>query len=331
MKNTKKSQETNWNFLLAVIVLAISIGVILFLLSQLNLGSQINEETCYSSVTLKKTIGIEKPLVGGKWVDIPLRCKTENICLMVKGDKTNCDILLGKEYTKTIVSSETAIYKVVADSMAACWSMMGESKGGMVFSREFSLFANPSNGVICSIIGFSDDAKLKYPELSTQKFYNYMNTEKVPEKTYTYAQYLANIANPTVIPLRVASEDVLNDKKLSTNQPYSVVFVEYERNLLSKQGSAVGGAILAGAIYGSVIPGAGTIAGAAVGAVGSVTVVAAGIIVSLAGGAIASEADDTWNDFVSNNKERYCSSIYLKPYTAEDLTALHIQRFQSIS
>jgi len=330
IKNNK-SQELSMNTLIMIIVLVVSFAIILFLLLELNFSGQINQQTCYNSVTLKKTIG-DKP-IGGKWVDVPLKCKTEDICLTTgSGDNTNCDTLLGKDYTKISVSSENDIYQFAAGSLAKCWSTMGESKGGMVFSREFALFSQTSNGVICSIIGFSDNLKKKYPELSTLKFYNYMNTEKVPEKTITYSQYLSNINNPTVIPLSVASQDVLDDKKIPTSQPYTIVFVEYERTLLGVRSSAVAGtaagtilgAGAAGAIYGSIVPVAGNIVGAAVGAT-------VGAVIAVGSGIIAAKADDKLVDYYTKNPERYYSSTYLKPYNAAELTSLHITNFQSIS
>jgi len=310
-----KKAELTSEQIIKVSILVLSFLIILGFWIFFSWKGEINSETCHTSVILKKTLP-DKPIIvgGGKIAETPLKCKTNKICLKKGLFDPGC-ANLGSDYEKISISSEEDIIKNIADSMASCWSMMGESKGSMVFSREFST-GYTSRGVICDIIDFSSNVKSEFPTISSAKLNYYLNTNKIPGKEITYGQYLSNSQNPTVL----ISDDVLTDKKLSTKDPLATIFVEYEKGFFATWFAGAAGTVAIGAIYGSIIPGAGTLVGAGV-----------GLIVSVAGGILVGEAEKTFEDYTTKNPAKYFSSLYLTQYNPRKLTELNIGSFENLA
>ena len=77
-----------------MIILILSFLVILFLWYQFDWKGSVNDETCHTSVILKKSV-FERPLIGGKLVDIPLRCQTNKICVESGFFDKSCDEFKG--------------------------------------------------------------------------------------------------------------------------------------------------------------------------------------------------------------------------------------------
>ena len=224
LKN-KKCEMTNEQ-LIKLIVLVVSFAIILIFWYFFAWKSQITQETCHTSVILKKTV---PTIAGSKVVDVPLKCQTEKICI-TSGLNEKCP-LLGSQYTKVSVNSEEEIIREIADNMVACWSMMGEGKEPAVFSKEFLEPGLVNKGVICSIIGFSEETKKQFSKIGSAKIHQYMNTHKAPGKDVNYWQYLLgiNLENANVF----ISNDALNGGFIDTSEPYSIIFVEQRMGALS--------------------------------------------------------------------------------------------------
>jgi hypothetical protein len=323
-KNRKGEMTSEQLIKLGIIVL--SFVIILIFMYFFSWKGQINEDTCHTSVILKKSIP-EKPLVGGKAFDIPLKCKTEKVCVVSESGEVCDNFGKSREVVNVKVSSEQDIIKIVADSMAGCWIMMGESKGNMIFSRKFSFDKYYAYGVICKIIDFSRGVKEKYPKISSAKINYYMNN-KVPEKDFTYWQLLTgqtNYINPTVF----TSQDALNaDKSIETKDPYAVVFVEYDLTKIGPtMATATGGTlgiligIKIGAVIGTAVtPGIGT-------AIGAIAGTGVGIFASV----FLSKTQTEVDNYMNGNDYNYWSTILLVPYNAEEIKKFNINSFENLA
>lgn len=310
-QNKQKRADISVTTLITVIILVISFVIILFLWYQFFWEGNIDRETCHTSVILKKTIP-DKPIAiaGGKFVDLPLRCKTEKICLTSGINDKGCENI-GTKYQKISVSSEEDIIKIVAENMASCWGMMGESRDAAIFSRE--LTASDSKGVICSIIDFSPNVQNEIRTLSSIKFNDYLAKTKIPDGIKTYIQYLSNSENPT-------SASGKMDVSLVLDKPFTIVFIEFRQGALTPLIGAGGGALLVGALFVSAAP-----------VIGTAAAITTGIIAVGVGGNAAGEAIDKWTSLLSGNKEGFYSSLLLRYYKVQELKALNIDSFENLA
>ncbi len=308
MLKNKKSQSWASENTGMILLLALGFALVWIIISQLSLSTTVDKETCHTSVILKKTM-IEKPAVGGKIIDVPLQCKTEKICITTGFLDNGCSFFEGsKNVNKISVSNKEELMKALADSMADCWGMMGESKGPMVFKREFDMKLYDERGVICSIIDFSDNIKKNKEKfaINTQDFSEYLNTHAVPEKEVSYWQFLTGSQTPNL----VSPNSITN---VNLDIPYSITFIEYTSTTLAHRTYLAFGAGV-GAIAGTfVAPGIGTVAGIGIG--------------TAAGNAIENKV----SDFFTKNPEKYWSSIFLRPYDIDSLNSLNTDSFENMA
>lgn len=247
--------------LISMIILILSFALILFLWYQFSWQGTINQETCHTSVILKKSTP-EKPLIGEKLVEVPLRCQTEKICLTSGFLDQGCDEFEGiKGVAKKRVSSEEDVLEVLSDSAADCWSMMGEAKGPMVFSRELSRIDQKFYGVICSRIAFSDKVQEEYPVIEHASLVEYLKTRRVSlESSDTYWDFLTQGTQ--------ANEGVnFEGANIDTSLSYANVYLEADWGAFNKLLAAASGGLLFSAIGTSFAGPAGAVIGFVVGVV----------------------------------------------------------------
>jgi len=254
MKDKKnKKGEINFTVLFTVIFLIIGLLIILFLYYEFNWKGEIDKNTCHQSVILKASM----PTVESRsLVDLPLRCKTDKICITTKLFGGKCDGFIGETNVATkVVSSKPEeqakeINRIIADNLYDCWSMMGEGKIN-IFSREFSLKKYPSRCVVCARIDFDNELKAKNTVGAISGLSTFLKTQKPEGGSLTYSEFLTGFNGSR--PYNPELDAIPDTYKL---EQQSIIFQEFDRTSLPDDiGMAVGGILAAwGASY---VPGVG--------------------------------------------------------------------------
>lgn len=280
LKN-KKGLEAE--VLIGIIITVLVAAVIFWFLYLHNIRTTefIDREACHQSVLMRSipTV-IGTPFRTG----LPLKCKTEKI-LITQED-------------------EELIKNRIANAMHDCWWMLGEGKLNFFATG----FVRKNYCLICSTIGFDEDAKNK----KIDNFQDYLAKEKIPLTNLTYLQYISNSAadNPEIAGIK---------ESMNTNKEYAVVFSFFKGEMLTNilmggTGGVIGAK--AGAIIGSIVPGPGTVVGATTGLV--------------IGSAIGLLAQSQWKNFISGSEKDYFASLYLIEYNKADLKEMGCTDIESI-
>jgi hypothetical protein len=173
----KKGELTTQQIVL-LIILIVSFIVILFLLFRLNLGKTSDSEVCHNSVVMRGSSVIPTD-------SVTLNCKTQYVCITNDG---TCEGLVKPEKIK--VESVNDVYSELSSLMADCFWMFGERKVDYIGGK--ALHNNYCS--ICSQIYFDDSLKnikeIENGNISKDELYNYMAHTKVPNKDYSYLQYM---------------------------------------------------------------------------------------------------------------------------------------------
>lgn len=187
--------ELTTKTLVEIILAILGLGILLFLYGQLNWTGIINDETCRESIILRGT------LPG--FIDIknyvPLKCKTDKICISAGIFSGRCDdSYAGSTGVTTIsVKNKEEVEKAIVQEAVRCWSLTGEGKISL-----FSQYLAQTYGVgtemvypsciVCSRIAF-DKQKLEKKGINLGKIdvQKYMETRLMPNKNITYANYFS--------------------------------------------------------------------------------------------------------------------------------------------
>ena len=193
MNNMHKRGEISTSTIVAVILLIAGFAILLFFYWQLNFTERVDKDVCHQSVIFRATL----PSFGGAKEFVPLKCKTEKVCVTSKLLGQNCQDFKGTSgiTTARVKNSEdsTGIEKVIAQRIFDCWSMMGEGKVSIFaqwLPETYALGSVYPSCVICSRIAF-DKSSLKSDTLYKVNVDRYMATRLVPDKEVTYADYFA--------------------------------------------------------------------------------------------------------------------------------------------
>ncbi|MEM2956186.1 MAG: hypothetical protein QW041_01240 [Candidatus Pacearchaeota archaeon] len=282
MKNKKGLTITT---IVITIVIIMSFIILLAVVNQIVelIPSTFNKEACRDSVIARAAI--KNLPVGGELATkkIPLKCKTEYICLTMGGE---CPT----GYNKISVRNKEDINKEIANAIHDCWWMFGEGKLNFLSSE----WITKEKCIICSIIAFDDKIQQEYPEIAGLN--NYLSYNLVPNKNVTYLQYISN--NMDVQP------SISENDRYSTKEKYSIIFGYVAKgNLAKRVGCIVGGGAGAtvGFTLGSVVPIIGNIAGTGLG----FTIGAAGCYFGAKGG---TEAINFINNFFGD----YSNTVLLQ-------------------
>jgi len=200
MKNKKGELTTQQ--IIGLIVLITSFAIILLFIFRLDLGETTNKEICHNSVLIQSQSALK---TGG------LDCKTNYVCISGGED---CEGINPTTTRYVNPANENEIMGVIADEMADCWWMFGEGKVDYVgdwISKPDLL--ETRHCAICSIVKFDSRIQERFPEITSERFYNYLFSKKFDD-SQTYLKYLYNLFS---IPLDGQIEDI------STREKYSVV------------------------------------------------------------------------------------------------------------
>lgn len=235
MKKETKAEITSKQ-IVYILLIIIGFAIIILFLTQISWTGLIDREACHQSVILRATM----PSLGGVKELIPLKCKTQKVCITTGWIGGNCaeDYGTGKGVVKVKVSSKEDIEKYLARDMIDCWSMMGEGKVS-VFSQwvaeTYGLGEVYPTCVVCSRIAFDsknlDKAGINWKEINVL---NYMRTHKMPDKDVSYLQYLSGEQGKATV-----SPDML----LSNLSSLSGKLQESKDKMSQKAGSELGTAL----------------------------------------------------------------------------------------
>ena len=192
MKNMKsKNGEISSTMLISVVLVIIGLLLIGFLIYQIGFRNNVDREACHESVIFRGTL----PSIAEEAV--PLKCKTEKICLTASSFGGKCAEFGDSKQVNTIkVKTLDDVQKALAENMVSCWSMMGEGKVSI-----FSQFIAKNYGfgqiypscVVCSRVAFDKESLIKAKiDLSKMDLGEYMRTHAVPERDISYLDYFAS-------------------------------------------------------------------------------------------------------------------------------------------
>ena len=234
-----------------MILLVLSFLIILLLIMRFGWKEESQTQICHQSVVIRASTVYE----GTQTLDLPLKCKTEKICLTI-GGRQNCEEdFLGEKYDKIEIKGKTQkekqdeINKILSTKLEECWWMMGGAQKLNVYGRQAATqrYCN-----ICSRIAFSKELKQEFNNQlkGTNK---YLLTEKSQYIEGTPWQFLTN--NPSNI-----MEGYSEEKDIKSMEQKAIVFSEY--NMAKIYEWAIGGSLV---ILGSFVPVVGPVAGAGIG------------------------------------------------------------------
>ncbi len=182
---------------ISFILLIFGLAIILFIFFQIPWQQNIDSQACHQSVVVRATAEELIPIEGtGSFV--PLKCKTEKICVGA-GKKFTCNEFgNAKGVTNYEVDEKIDIEKVIADETLECWQTMGEGKLSLFNDVVANNFAGKwvyPSCVVCSRIAFdkksldmasADDLKNFKEKID---IYKYMREHVAPGQEISYLDY----------------------------------------------------------------------------------------------------------------------------------------------
>ena len=190
MKNKKGAISVK--FLIGIVILVISFAVILLFWSSFNWSGSIDKEACHQSVIYRATFNTDILEPGRE--NIPLKCKTEKLCLTASGDK--CEAILGEAsknnpITKVSIDDKKEVMDSMADSLFDCHSMLGEGKLNFM-PHDFA--TSSSYCLMCSRVVLDAEAKDKVNDISYIEFYKHLEEKRTPSGQ-SYLSYIYGVRN----------------------------------------------------------------------------------------------------------------------------------------
>ena len=179
-------------WIVAIVLILVGLGILVFAATNFFTKTDIDKNTCHFSVISR---GSTPSLAKGY---VPLRCKTEKICITGELFGGGCDEFKGEKGVTRIRVSDSSVQgleqvqKVYAQSILECWEMMGEGKVGL-----FSLGAAKNFGfglvypscVVCSRIAIDKDSLTNVP-FENMNINEYMRSHLAPKTEKTYFDYM---------------------------------------------------------------------------------------------------------------------------------------------
>ena len=155
----KRGFDFLWGLVLSVIIAIIAFSILLYFLLGIDTKGFTLDETCKLSVLTRATA----PDIAKKALGLPLKCTTRKVCITDSLFGKCEEQFAGDDANRIVLSSDKdeaakTVAKTVADSMLACWRMMGEGK--------LDLFGNPqdllsddakASCVVCTRVAFDKD------------------------------------------------------------------------------------------------------------------------------------------------------------------------------
>jgi len=210
---TKKGELTT-KHLVEIILIAMGLAILLFFYWQISWTGQVDREACRQSVVLRGTL----PGYMGVKNYIPLKCKTDKICITSGLWGGNCTEFKGETGISYVrVNNIQQIEKTIAQNIVDCWSMMGEGKVNVQSQWLVQTYAVGdvlSSCAICSRIAFDMNglkkARINEAELAKINVYEYMRTHAVPDRDVSYLDYIGLNSDAKVSINGIGSDKIIS-------------------------------------------------------------------------------------------------------------------------
>lgn len=203
--------------IVVMIIVIAGFAILLFFYSQIAWTGNIDRTVCHQSVIYRATL----PEFANSKDLVPLKCRTEKICLS-SSFFGKCKEFEGAKGITTIkVSDVEDIEKVISQEILSCWETMGEGKLSLFndfIAKTLGLDQITSSCVICSRIAFDDDSLIK-SKIDKDKInvFNYMITHKIPNKEISYYNKIVGLGG------NVNTEDKIQTKN---SNDIAVIFTQ---------------------------------------------------------------------------------------------------------
>ncbi len=204
MKKIKSKKAQMPKFVLGVAVLVISVVFLLLVYYMFfsDFREDIDKKTCRSSVISRSTFNIQSANVGNV---IPLKCKTEKICLTQGSGE--CEDIFGPKSEENSIrvvqlsgnneeEAKQEAIDVLSDALYDCHWMMGEGQADFLPNRVFLTNYCP----ICSRIGFDGSSRELLEDYNYMEFYEDLH-EKKNSQGIRYLKYIYGVENPIIMNL----------------------------------------------------------------------------------------------------------------------------------
>lgn len=316
-----KKAEMNTAMVIGAAILIFSFLIILFIWYRANPTGEIDKAVCHQSIVERSTFNVRFIEVGKS---IPLRCKTEKVCL--KSSNENCEAsgfgnpsktnpVIEIKVSDTGLSPKDAVLDTIADKMYECHDTLG--RGLLDFMKHSTLERNYC--LICSRIALEEKARENTGEsINYGELYKYLQNKKDPTgKSYLEFIY-PNWQNWE------ASKALFEELKTqSTDKKFKELkFEDWKINLNNENGYAIIAQMAPASTWRQQVS-SGLIA---VGTGLTATGIGAPLGVALIGGGVAGGAA-IWYSF-PNEKYVY-SPPTLYPYDEKTLNSLNCYSFET--
>ncbi|MEK6820658.1 MAG: hypothetical protein AABX71_03020 [Nanoarchaeota archaeon] len=179
---SKKAMEKRT--LAVLLVLIISTVIIFLFIRYIPWFSIIDKTTCHQSVVLRSTFNYGALELGKKL--IPLKCKTEEICLSSGGECEKLEDSATKvKLSKDEEEAREKIKETIANAMYDCHSMLGEGKLGFMPRTTWT----QNYCLICSRFALDEQAGKEIEGIGYGEMFRYLQEKETPQGE-SYLEYL---------------------------------------------------------------------------------------------------------------------------------------------
>lgn len=191
MKQKRADLTSTQLITIILLVAGFVIVVFFYFYSQLGYSGTVDKEVCHESVILRGTL----PAFLGMKEYVPLKCKTEKICITSGFIGGRCKNSYGEKESilKVKVKNIKDIEKFISGNIVECWKTYGEGKillNTQWIAQEYGIGDVVSSCNICSRIAFDYESlnkiKISSGDISKINVMNYMATHYMPNSKKTY-------------------------------------------------------------------------------------------------------------------------------------------------
>jgi hypothetical protein len=188
-----KKCELAIDHVIIITILIIGFGILAFFYYNFFWTGVIDSQACHTSVVLRGSLSSISSFGEGY---VPLKCKTNKICITSGLFGSTCSIFSGiSGISRVKVKGIEQIEKAIANEVVNCWGMMGEGKLDLFTQAAANRWGFDKvypSCVICSRISLDmKGLKLTSEQIKDIDVESYMRTREMPGTNMTYYDYLS--------------------------------------------------------------------------------------------------------------------------------------------
>ena len=306
----KKGEMTS-EMIIGLVILVISFVILIIVFANLYWTPTIDKEACHQSVIFRATA---HQITNNPQI-IPLKCKTEKICLTNGGDciygkSTKKDPISTVKLSSNSEQAKKEVLDSIANSLLDCHTMLGEGK----IQFQPNDWTKQNYCLICSRFALDEKTKVQVSKVTYPELYNYMLTKKtLDDKSYLYALYgvsnqdqLSQILTKAI---QLSGKTSTNDLTVDLTKENSIIVQVITTGTIGKwaAGAGAAGLTVVGIVFAPFTLGT------------SLSLVAVGVA-GVGGGIVYANAYPDGHDYLA-------PTIY--PYDADSLSKLGCTSFET--